>query len=224
MIVTIHQPEHLSYLGFWDKISSAETLVLLDCVHYEKNYFQNRNLIYGSNGKEYITIPVSSEVCDIKDKKVSSEWITRGRRKLLGSIKNSYSKHKFFEDLFPELEKVYNKNYTYLIDYNVDLLYLMMEKLSIETMVVFASELNVKGRSGELLSNICKSIGASKYISGKSGKDYLDESLFDIPIEYQAFQHPTYEQKGSIGFIPYLSVIDAYMNVGAEIMTIIKKQ
>ena len=26
MIVTIHQPEHLSYLGFWDKISSAETL------------------------------------------------------------------------------------------------------------------------------------------------------------------------------------------------------
>ena len=42
-VVTIHQPEHLSYLGFFHKVSMAQTLVLLDNVQYEKNYFQNRN-------------------------------------------------------------------------------------------------------------------------------------------------------------------------------------
>ena len=38
-IVTIHQPEHLSYLGFYHKMTMADELIVLDNVQYEKNYF-----------------------------------------------------------------------------------------------------------------------------------------------------------------------------------------
>jgi len=37
-IVTIHQPEHLIWLGLIDKISKADEFVILDSVNFRKNY------------------------------------------------------------------------------------------------------------------------------------------------------------------------------------------
>jgi hypothetical protein len=45
LIVAIHQPEHLPWLGFFNKIDQADLFVLLDVVQFRKNYFQNRNRI-----------------------------------------------------------------------------------------------------------------------------------------------------------------------------------
>ena len=43
MRVTIHQPEFLPWLGFFDKASQANVLVLLDDVQFRRGYFHNRN-------------------------------------------------------------------------------------------------------------------------------------------------------------------------------------
>jgi hypothetical protein len=45
MICTIHQAEHLSYLGIIDKILQSNVFVILDNSGYRKNYFDNRNKI-----------------------------------------------------------------------------------------------------------------------------------------------------------------------------------
>ena len=60
MIVTIHQPEHIPWLGFFNKAINCDVFVLLDNVQYEKNYFQNRNNIINSseNKNQLITVPV----------------------------------------------------------------------------------------------------------------------------------------------------------------------
>src|SRR5260370_16603293 len=58
MLVTIHQPEHLPWLGFLDKVRRADLLVLLDTVQYRKNYFQNRNRVLTANGPAWVTVPV----------------------------------------------------------------------------------------------------------------------------------------------------------------------
>ena len=51
--------------------------------------------------------------------------------------------------------------------------------------MVLASTLSVKGDKSELLANICKTTNATTYLSGPSGKDYLDTHFFDnIKIEY----------------------------------------
>ncbi len=52
MIVTIHQPEHMPWLGFCHKASQADVMVLLDVVQYRTNYFQHRNRIVGPNGPQ----------------------------------------------------------------------------------------------------------------------------------------------------------------------------
>ena len=45
MIVTVHQPEHLPWLGFFDKMRQADVFVLLDTTQFAKDDFQNRNRI-----------------------------------------------------------------------------------------------------------------------------------------------------------------------------------
>ena len=87
MIVTIHQPEHFPYMGFFQKAKEAELLIILDTVNYRKNYFQNRNKIRSLAGKdEWITVPVEKKATskNIKDVMVSKDpnW----RKKLVKKI------------------------------------------------------------------------------------------------------------------------------------------
>ena len=57
--------------------------------------------------------------------------------------------------------------------------------LNIDVPIVFASDLNVDGEKSLLLSNLVKAVGADTYISGPSGKDYLDLSFFnEIDVEF----------------------------------------
>lgn len=50
MVVAIHQPEHLPWLGFFNKMANADEFVILDNVQYRKRYFQNRNKILVNGG------------------------------------------------------------------------------------------------------------------------------------------------------------------------------
>jgi hypothetical protein len=53
-----------------------------------------------------------------------------------------------------------------------------MSKLHMDQKTIFASSLNVSGQKSELLANILKKVEATEYISGPSGRDYLDMSFF----------------------------------------------
>lgn len=215
MIVTIHQPEHLSYLGFFDKVSRCDKLILLDTVDYEKNYFQNRNRIITPSGVKYITVPVNNGSKKIKDIEISTKEWPGMRRKLLATIRQSYCKTPYFDQYFKELEAIYQKNDDKLIDLNIELLEKVLEWLRIHTVIHKASDLDCSGTKSELLANLCKAVGAETYLSGCSGRVYLDTSFFStIQIEYQAFRHPSYAQANTMEFIPYMSVIDSLFNVG----------
>ena len=62
MKVTIHQPEHWPYEGFYQKVKAADFLVILDTPNYKKNYFQNRNKFKPKNGEEeWVTVPVEKD-------------------------------------------------------------------------------------------------------------------------------------------------------------------
>ena len=58
MIVTIHQPEHMPWLGFFDKLRQDDVWVMLDHVAYRKRYFQNRNRIRDAQETRWLTVPV----------------------------------------------------------------------------------------------------------------------------------------------------------------------
>ena len=50
--------------------------------------------------------------------------------------------------------------------------------LNITTPMIFSSDLYVDGSKSELLFNLCKKVGATTYLSGQGGLDYLDMEVF----------------------------------------------
>lgn len=175
MKATIHQPEHFPYMGFFQKISQADVFVVLDNVNYRKNYFQNRNKIKLKDGTdEWITAPVEKKATSkiIKDVCVSND--SNWRRKINLKIKENFN---------IDLSHIYKHNF--LIDINMESIMWAFHKLNIQKEIIFASDLNVSGHKSELLANILKKIGAKKYISGPSGKDYLDMNYFEgIEVDF----------------------------------------
>ncbi len=221
-VVTIHQPEHLSYLGLFHKISMCDTLVLLDNVQYEKNYFQNRNRINTTDGEKYITVPVTNTHGPISEVQIAGNFFMHQAEKNAKTIEIAYRNCPYWKEYGEKFLSVYKycRN-NYLSQYNEALLLWVLDVLGIDVKVYRASEIGAKGHKTDLLVDICKIVGADKYISGKSGRDYLELEKFDIPVEFQDFAHPIYTQYGKTEFKPYMSVIDAIFNVGPNIMNII---
>ncbi len=169
MVITIHQPEHFPYMGYFQKIEKADLFVILDNVNYRKNYFQNRNRFLNKNGvEEWFTIPVEKGASNkwIKDVQVNTQlpW----RRKLIAKLQQNFK---------TDFSKIYNSDS--LMEININSIRWAMKCLNINTKIIFASELNVQGNKSELLANICKVTNATTYISGPSGRDYLDLNFFN---------------------------------------------
>ena len=105
-----------------------------------------------------------------------------------------------------------------LVDLDVALMHLMAGWLNVDTVVVKASELGILGRRSERLLDICRRLGARRYLSGEAARDYLDEAAFSaagIGVVWQQYRHPVYSQLHG-GFVSHLSAIDALMNCGPE--------
>lgn len=225
MIITIHQPEHMPWLGFFHKISIADTYVVLDNVQYRRRYFQNRNRIKTKNGWQWVGVPLVKEGRDgllIKDAKIFKEEMM-WRDDNLKTIHQNYCKAKCFEFLWDEFCEIYRSDYSRLIDLNISLIKLIFKKLNIKKKIVFASQLDAGGEKGDLIFNICKSLNATAYVSGISGRDYLDFDKFHangIEVIVQEFHHPIYFQLES-PFLPCMSVIDLLFNHGSESLKII---
>lgn len=217
--VAIHQPEHLPWLGYLDKAARADLFILLDTVAFKKNYFENRNRIRTPQGWAWLTVPVL-----IKGKfgqaftEVEINNKARWAEVYFRTLRQNYSKAPFWKDYSPGLEQVILHPWERLVDFNLALIDFLWSAFGIATLRRRASELNVPGKKGDLLLNICRQVGAAVYLSGPSGRDYLDESIFTaagIGVEYHSFTHPEYRQLFS-PFVPGMSSVDLLLNEGPE--------
>jgi hypothetical protein len=217
MKVTIHQAEHLVWLGLLHKISQADIFVLADTFDFKKNYFENRNKIRTNEGSKFITVPVESHNHKpMKDIKIALniEWEER----YINTIAAHYLKAPYFYTYFNDLCNIIDNPGRYLVPLNHRLLIYFCKCFSINTPIILSSELKLDEslRSSERLLEICHKVHASEYLSGPSGKDYLDLDLFkknNIKIEFHEFIHPTYKQVYD-PFIPNLSALDYLFNCG----------
>jgi len=219
MLVTIHQPEHLPWLGFFDKARRADVLVLLDSVQFRKNYFQNRNRVRGQNGALWVTVPVltkGSADQAISDVRINSDGSPRWREKYWGTVEQNYRHAPFWSEYAEELRQSLWSETVSLSHLNMRLIEMLLRRLRIDVRIARSSDLNVTGSRSELLLNICQRVEADRYLSGISGRDYLDRSLFDsagIGVDFHEFHHPVYSQRHE-PFVPCMSAVDLLFNHG----------
>jgi len=215
--ICIHQVEHLIWLGLIDTFSKADWVVFADDFQFKKNYFENRNRIRTKNGEKWVTIPIEKD----NHKPMLNIHITEDpnwRKKYLKTIKCNYEKAPYFDIYYPEIVKVINQEYILLMEFNYDLINLFKKWFKIKSFFYCSSYLKIDPnlRGTERLLEICKKMGATTYLSGPSGKDYLNLELFKqagIEVEFHEFEHPIYKQQFE-PFIPNLSAIDYLFNEG----------
>ena len=221
-IVTIHQPNYIPYLGFFDKMKKADTFVILDNVQFVRTgkfAWQHRQKIRTKEGAMWLTIPVKREFkIDINKVQIDKQdW----QIKHWNAIKTNYSSSNHWDDYSTELEKFYHVEYNLLVDMTIPLIKWLADRFNINTKIEHASKIvqNELLSSTDLLIEIIKKLNGDTYISGKFGAEYLEKDKFmenNINLITQDFHHPVYEQKFS-GFIPNLSSIDYLFNVGGKL-------
>ncbi len=225
--VAIHQPNYLPWIGFFSKIKYSNYFIILNTAEYPKGSIINRNKIRTNEGWNYLTIPIGrrlhgTRICDIK-LPIDKTWMITHWR----TIKHHYMKANFFRLHQNFFKNLYQKDFEYLWQINEEIIFYLFGCFGIKVEVKRASELHVNPdlRKTDMVIELLKSVNADTYLSGPSGRVYLDYKKFkqsNIDLKFFEFKHPVYRQRYN-GFESTMSAIDLLFNVGSQSCEILEK-
>jgi len=226
MVISVHQPNYLPWVGYFHKIASSDVFVFLDAVQYPRGRsVANRNRIKTPQGVQYLTVPIS--IPKGREGKVSYLEVQfadpRWRNRHLKALRMAYGRAPYFEWCFEGLASIVEQDLPFA-EMNIALVHYFMERLGITTPTYRLSEMQVQpARKSRLIVNICLALGVDTYLSGEGARDYNDEALFaahGIRLVYQQFRCPEYPQLFG-EFVPNLSIVDLLFNCGPRSLDIL---
>ncbi len=222
MLVAIHQPNFLPWLGYFDKIRRSDVFVVMDNAQFSKTggTWTNRVQLLVSGEPAWITVPIVRDYHGyrtIREMEINDRhpW----REKALRTIEQNYRRAPRFEEVYPRVAELVLQPTSDLATYNLTAIQTLCQAFQLTTPLLLGSELKVEGRSNDLLIAMVRAAGGDAYLAGGGASGYQIDETFraaGIQLVYQDFQHPTYAQFGSREFRPGLSVVDALMNSGFQ--------
>ncbi len=219
--VVIHQPDFLSYLGFFHRLLHSDLYIVLDDVQFVKGTSQswmNRDKIKTQNGEQWLTINIKKAPSGTNINEILLSDTINWKKQNLDLLKQNYRKAEYFDEIFPYLEKLYSNDYEKLHEFNMASVLMIMELFDIKIDIVYSSILKTTQTKSERLVELLTQVNATHYLSGVGARDYHIDKPFEdanIKVIWQDFKHPTYTQFHG-EFIPYLSSIDLLFNCGIE--------
>ena len=222
MTLSIHQPNYLPWLGFFDKIKQSDIFVIFDNVQYPrgKNHFGNRNKIKIPNKDKWLTVPVAGK-SEIKNFNEIGFKNNTWKEEHLRLLKVFYEKAPYFNDYYEDFSFELRKEYSNLSDLSTNLIKYFLKVLDINTEIILSSDVVGDNITGEdRVMKILFELNAKKYItgSGPGSKRYIDENKFkenNIELVWQEYKHPIYNQLHG-DFIPYMNILDLLFNEGTK--------
>lgn len=216
----ISQPRYLPSLSYLQRTFQCDTFIILDTVQHHRQDFEHRNRIAGSDGPRWLSLPldrsVGSRPAISQMRLLNSECLEQHLQQLI----STYRKASYFDEMVTR--RLYEAIETLSF---VDVLTEMLQRtfhcvglnLQSGSQWVRASELPVPYIKGpEYLARLCAHVGASHYISGPNGRDYITDefSRAGLRVEYHEDAPPHYE-RGALPPIPWLAWIDALHHQGS---------
>ena len=144
MKVAIHQPHYFPWMGYLDKMAKADKYIVLDEVQLEDRSPMVRNKFLQNNGEEHILglsirkkgyrekMTKEIELSDVKDVLAKHSRF----------IQMNYGKTKGYDEVWPEIEHIFSKDYKYLIELDMDTVYAMRKLFAINTEMILQSDLD----------------------------------------------------------------------------------
>ncbi len=222
MKIGIMQPYFFPYIGYWQLINAVDKYVIYDDVNYIKNGWINRNNILLNGQKHLVTLPLdgASSFELIKNIKITSNQ--KVKEKLLRTIKNSYLKAPYLNDVFPITEKTVlyeNCEIASAIEFSIRKI---VDYLNIDTEIILSSNLskdnNLKGQ--DKVIDIVKALNGDAYINAIGGQELYSKEDFakeNIRLNFLKTKDVKYKQFNN-DFVPNLSIIDVMMFNSPEVI------
>jgi len=219
--VAIIQSSYIPWKGYFDIIHQVDEFILYDDMQYTRRDWRNRNLIKTPKGTEWITIPVDVKgkfTQKIKDTCiVGSEWTISH----WNSIQAKYAKAPHFRMHSDLIESIYKQaaSERYLSRVNYLFLKNLCDFFGISTSISWSMDYDLVEGKTERLVGLCRSSGATQYLSGPAAKNYIESDLFkaaDIDLIWADYRgYPEYPQC----FPPFehgVTILDLLFHVGPE--------
>ncbi len=213
--VAILQSNYIPWKGYFDLIHEVDLFVFHDDLQYTHSDWRNRNLIMTAQGPKWLTIPAGRSekrlICEVEIK--DQGWKGKHRR----LIEQSYRGAPHFEEHRGLLDFLYDNEISNLSEYNQRAIRHVAELLGIDTELGDSRTIGAEGRKTQRLISMLRRVGATRYISGPAGKDYIDEEMFvDAGIELVFKEYPRYPEYRQ-QFAPFahrVTVLDLIFNLG----------
>ncbi len=224
MIVAVHQPQYLPWLGYFDKIDKADVFVLLDTVQFKKNEWQNRNKIKTAQGWQWLTVPVLYRYPQLIHEVTINDNVNWQHKHRQAMVSN-YKRAPYYEMLEDFLEGIFSHSWQSISQLNGAVVRRLATILGIDTPIYVASDLGEFPQDpDERLIAITKHFDAGTYLAGMGGRGYMNLDIYDkdgIEVIFQDFKHPVYTQLFG-DFEPFMSVVDLIFNHGDNSLTILR--
>ena len=228
MLISIHQPNYMPWLGYFAKMVYADKFVFHDDIQFSNNSYINRVQIKNNDNVRWLTIPVKKSRFGTNINNIEfsqDDWPKRH----LNHLNWSYAKSKAFKEVWPDIQEIYNSiDTSQLLSFsNIKIVKKVAKLLEIKCDFLLSSEIDSSGSGDDKLISIVSEISKSAtYVSGSGGGKYQDSAKFfnsGLGFAYIKFSHPSYLQSGE-KFQPGLSIIDAIFQLGwGEVSNIIRK-
>ena len=193
MIVSIHQPDYISYLGYFYKISKSDVFVYLDDAQFSNDNMHHWNRIKTPQGECRLKVPVEQHLGDAIP---------------------------YFDEIFPKFKELLCAEYPSISEMNIAINTWIAQGFGFEAKMYKSSDLPIHTVREERVIDIVKHFDGDTYISGNGAKAYqVDEHFSDKGIDlvytdYKPIEYPQLWKKA--GFLPYMSTLDYLMNCGFD--------
>ncbi len=219
--VAIVQSCYVPWKGYFDLINRVDEFILYDDRQFTRRDWRSRNRIKTPQGVAWLSIPVAvkgryhqrideTEVAD-------PDWAERHWKTLV----HSYSAAPAFREYASSIEGMYEQASRENLLSRINRCFIdgVCEILGIDTPRSWSTDYAASGERTARLVSLCQATGASRYLSGPTAREYLDEAAFaeaGIVLEYADYTgYPEYEQL----YPPFehaVTILDLIFHVGSE--------
>ncbi len=220
MILSAARPYFCPHPGYFARILASDVFVILDEVQFPRGTtWITRNRFKNDQGTLWMTIPVRKKGLGLQ--KVSDVRICReGRwqRKHLASLQQAYRHAPYRDDHLGIFEQMFLSGQDSMLDMDMEFMAYVLSELDCSTRIVRMSGAGVQGLGTGLLVELCRELGAERYLVQDSARKLIDTNLFEeagIGLEHMKPSAPVYPQLWG-GFIADLSVFDLLFTCGPK--------
>jgi len=217
------QPTFMPWQGFFELIYRSERFIFLDDFQFSVQSYHQRNRLFVNRGQiDWYTVSVkkpTSFKSPLNQTEINETvpW----RKKMHKRIQQNYSKAAYYTEVFPYVEKWLLTPAKSLAEQNIAFIRFVCELLGFTRDFRFSSQYPSEADRSMRVLELLRWCGADRYFCAKGSFTYMHGDLVfpvnDIEVLFQDFKPKPYVQIGSVvDFIPFLSVLDALLNIGPE--------